>query len=164
LDLSVFTPERLDKISAFHHYTFTSVLRLDKYLTLFDPTLSDNSYYVVPLKTVRFEREPEGLITDLTSRTMAVDWDFIDIIWKSKDCTKPKPMNDDERKSYVFRKEDYEDAVVMPWYRNHDVPQYFYVAEICRNLTPKSQFPGNQLVSELKIIPLFMSLIPWINL
>lgn len=36
----------------------------------------------------------------------------------------------------------YQDAVVMPWYRNQDQPQYFYVAEICNHLNPKSSFPG----------------------
>ena len=30
----------------------------------------------------------------------------------------------------------------MPWYRNQDQPQYFYVAEICRHLSPRSDFPG----------------------
>ncbi|KFM83630.1 Endoribonuclease Dcr-1, partial [Stegodyphus mimosarum] len=29
----------------------------------------------------------------------------------------------------------------MPWYRNLDKPQFFYVAEICTYLTPKSDFP-----------------------
>lgn len=31
----------------------------------------------------------------------------------------------------------------MPWYRNQDQPQYFYVAEICSNLNPASDFPGS---------------------
>ena len=30
----------------------------------------------------------------------------------------------------------------MPWYRNQDQPQYFYVAEICQHLNPTSDFPG----------------------
>ena len=30
----------------------------------------------------------------------------------------------------------------MPWYRNQDQPQYFYVAEICDHLSPASDFPG----------------------
>lgn len=29
----------------------------------------------------------------------------------------------------------------MPWYRNLDKPQFFYVAEICISLSPKSDFP-----------------------
>lgn len=32
----------------------------------------------------------------------------------------------------------------MPWYRNQDQPQYFYVAEICNNLNPESNFPGSE--------------------
>lgn len=32
----------------------------------------------------------------------------------------------------------------MPWYRNQDQPQYFYVAEICTNLNPQSAFPGSE--------------------
>jgi len=107
---------------------------------------------VVPLTTLSFEREPEGFITDLTSRTMTIDWNFIDAIWEAKEYAKPTSRCNEERKSYQFRKEDYEDAVVMPWYRNHDVPQYFYVAEICSNLTPKSQFPGKASVFSNKHI------------
>lgn len=145
VDTKCFTPENLEKISAFHHYTFTSVLRLDKYLTLFDPESSENSYFVFPLKTGGFERCPEGIV-DLSSCTVEVDWDFIEEIWKGRNYTKPTPKTDEERKEYLFRKEDYEDAVVMPWYRSHDVPQYFYVAEICKNLTPRSQFPGSLLI------------------
>ena len=46
---------------------------------------------------------------------------------------------------FVFREEDFEDAVVMPSYRNTDQPQYFYVAEIRTDLTPRSQFPSPEL-------------------
>ena len=42
----------------------------------------------------------------------------------------------------MFDKESYHDAVIMPWYRNQDQPQYFYVAEICDHLDPSSDFPG----------------------
>jgi endoribonuclease Dicer len=141
IDRTQFTLENLEKISTFHHYTFTSVLRLDKYLTLFDPILSENSYYVVPLRAVEFDRHPEGIV-DLSSRIVDIDWSFLNTIWETRNCTRPVPVADEDRKDYTFRKEDYEDAVVMPWYRSHDAPQYFYVAEICSNLTPKSQFPG----------------------
>lgn len=51
---------------------------------------------------------------------------------------------DDDRKNYVFNADEYRDAVVMPWYRNQDQPQYFYVAEICHNLNPTSAFPGSE--------------------
>lgn len=141
-DKTKLTAETLEKISTFHHYSFTAVLRLDKYLTLFDPTLSENSYYVVPLRAVEFARDLTTGLLDITSRKMEIDWEFLDTIWDTRHCTRPLPKSDEERKDYTFRKEDYDDAVVMPWYRSHDAPQYFYVAEICKNLTPKSQFPG----------------------
>lgn len=54
----------------------------------------------------------------------------------------PTMIPDEDRTGYVFREEDYKDAVVMPWYRNQDQPQYFYVAEICQHLSPTSAFPG----------------------
>ncbi|XP_077284544.1 endoribonuclease Dcr-1 [Arctopsyche grandis] len=46
--------------------------------------------------------------------------------------------------TYEFDSEKYRDAVVMPWYRNQDQPQYFYVAEICWHLSPCSNFPSDQ--------------------
>lgn len=51
---------------------------------------------------------------------------------------------DEDRIGYKFEPSHYRDAVVMPWYRNRDQPQYFYVAEICTNLNPKSSFPGSE--------------------
>ena len=135
-DADNLTEEKLQKISAFHHYTFTSVLRLDKYLTLFDPEAAENSYYVVPLRAMGKRWE------DTSIHSVELDWDFMDRIWKAKDITRPLPLSNENRKGYKFQREDYADAVVMPWYRNNDQPQYFYVAEICTNLTPQSQFPG----------------------
>lgn len=41
---------QIDKIVDFIHYTFTSVLRLQRYLMMFDPTASENSYFIVPTK------------------------------------------------------------------------------------------------------------------
>lgn len=46
---------------------------------------------------------------------------------------------------FVFNAEDFEDAVVMPSYRNIDQPQYFYVAEIRSDLNPMSPFPSPEL-------------------
>ncbi|CAH2065033.1 unnamed protein product, partial [Iphiclides podalirius] len=44
--------------------------------------------------------------------------------------------------TFVFDAEKYNDAVVTPWYRNRDQPQFFLVAEICWNLSPDSAFPS----------------------
>ena len=50
-----------------------------------------------------------------------------------------------ESEVFEFRKENYENAVVMPSYRNVDQPQYFYVAEIRHDLNPQSPFPSPEL-------------------
>lgn len=117
------------------------MLRLDKYLTLFDPEASENSYFVVPLRAVG---RSNG---DSSIESVELDWQFVDRIWKEKNTLRPVPVNDHERKGYKFRREEYLDAVVTPWYRNNDQPQFFYVAEICTNLTPMSQFPGSDTFS-----------------
>ncbi len=51
-------------------------------------------------------------------------------------------MSDESRSGFEFVRSRFSDAVVMPWYRNRDQPQYFYVAEICDHLNPKSDFPA----------------------
>lgn len=77
------------------------------------------------------------------SEKVEIDWKFIDVIYKNRDV-RPTIVPEEERISYRFNPNIYRDAVVMPWYRNQDQPQYFYVAEICTNLNPKSAFPGSE--------------------
>ncbi|XP_063233868.1 endoribonuclease Dcr-1 isoform X2 [Bacillus rossius redtenbacheri] len=127
----VLCEEKLDKIIAFLNYTFTGVLRLQKYLMLFDPQASENSYFIVP--TVRKAKEER----------VEVDWQFLDRIYMNRDL-KPQPVPEEEREGFQFDANKYYDAVIMPWYRNQDQPQYFYVAEICTHLSPKSAFPGSE--------------------
>ncbi|XP_015607218.1 endoribonuclease Dcr-1 isoform X2 [Cephus cinctus] len=119
---------QIERVAAFLNYTFTNVLRLQKYLMLFDPNASENSYIIVPVKT---ENGPD----------VNVDWDFLDCIYKNRN-TVPNQVPEKDRKYFKFDPSKYHDAVIMPWYRNQDQPQYFYVAEICGNLNPKSSFPG----------------------
>ena len=42
----------------------------------------------------------------------------------------PRRPDEEERKKYKFRAEDYRDAVVMPWYRNLEQPNFYYVADV----------------------------------
>ncbi|XP_066152978.1 endoribonuclease Dcr-1 isoform X1 [Euwallacea fornicatus] len=121
--------EQTRKVQEFVNYTFTSVLRLQKYLMLFDPKSSMKNYLIVP--TIDIQQSVE------------VDWKFIDLIYENLNFV-PRLISDEDRKGYVFDIEEYKDAVVMPWYRNQDQPQYFYVAEICSFLNPKSTFPGSE--------------------
>nr|XP_029717928.1 endoribonuclease Dcr-1 isoform X1 [Aedes albopictus] len=123
----ILNQEQLEKIHMFINYTFTKVLRLQKYLMLYDPDAMENCFFIVPTIT------RESAVT--------VDWNFIDIIAKNVDKM-PTFIPDENRKSYAFDSNQFKDAVVMPWYRNQDQPQYFYVAEICYHLSPKSSFPG----------------------
>ena len=87
-----------------------------------------------------------------------VDWPFIAMLEQSpqkisRRTTKPQGSSnsstDKKEKSplpkFVFKHEDFEDAVVMPSYRNIDQPQYFYVAEIRTDLNPRSPFPSPEL-------------------
>lgn len=50
---------QLKKVDSFLNYTFTNVLRLQKYLMVFDPNTSENSYIIVPVnkrKRIFFRR------------------------------------------------------------------------------------------------------------
>lgn len=119
--------DQLAKVNNFINYTFTNVLRLRKYLMLFDPEAIENSFFVVPVT-----RE---------SGDIDVDWKFLQLIQQNINTT-PQYVTDEDRGSRSFDHHKFKDAVVMPWYRNQDQPQYFYVAEICYHLTPESSFPG----------------------
>lgn len=118
---------QLEKINNFINYTFTNVLRLRKYLMLFDPGAVENSFFVVP-------------VTRETGK-IEVDWKFLAIIEANISIT-PQYVSDKDREGREFDHNKFKDAVVMPWYRNQDQPQYFYVAEICYHLSPESSFPG----------------------
>ena len=119
--------QQLDKVNNFINYSFTNVLRLRKYLMLFDPEAVENSFFVVPVTREFGDIE--------------VDWKFLGLIQENVNMT-PQYVSDEDRNSQPFDHNKFKDAVVMPWYRNQDQPQYFYVAEICYHLTPESSFPG----------------------
>lgn len=119
--------EQLEKINVFINYTFTNVLRLRKYLMLFDPEATENSFFVVPVFRI--------------DKAIEIDWKFLSTIQKNAN-TIPQYVSDEERKNQPFEFNRFKDSVVMPWYRNQDQPQYFYVAEICTHLSPESSFPG----------------------
>uniref|UniRef100_T1HEL3 ribonuclease III n=1 Tax=Rhodnius prolixus TaxID=13249 RepID=T1HEL3_RHOPR len=124
----ILTERHVQTISAFLNFIFTSVLRLQKYLMSFDPEAEENSFFIVP---TRKNENAENV----------VDWDFLELIYSRRNDI-PHNVSEKERKNFVFDAARYHDAVVMPWYRNQDQPQYFYVAEICNHLNPKSAFPG----------------------
>lgn len=126
----ILTEEQVLKINLFLNYTFTNVLRLQKFLMLFDEEATENSIFIVPtVKTPNQEHK------------VSIDWAFLELI--NENCDKmPEPIDDETRIKDEFDPNKFKDAVVMPWYRNQDQPQYFYVAEICNHLSPESCFPG----------------------
>lgn len=120
---------QLEQINTFLKYSFANVLRLQKYLMLFDTEANENSFLVVP--TIRND-----------NHEINVDWNFLQIIDDNSNVM-PSHIPDEVRANELFDPDRFMDAVVMPWYRNQGQPQYFYVAEICDYLSPESSFPGD---------------------
>lgn len=57
-----------------------------------------------------------------SSGNVKIDWDFLDRVDERRN-QELKIIPDLERRNFVFRKQRYDDTVVMPWYRNQDSPQ-----------------------------------------
>ena len=116
--------------------------------------------------SVRDENKCIVFVSDEGVDQVEVDWEFLDRIYAKRDLN-PEPISEDDRENFQFDASKYQDAVVMPWYRNQDQPQvpiffflisnlalsgltflsvfvqYFYVAEICTQLSPSSSFPSS---------------------
>ena len=73
---------------------------------------------------------------------MVIDWNFISATELYYENVRKRLTSSE---TFIFREEDFADAVISPVYRNSDQPQYFYVAEICSDLNPKSAFPSPEL-------------------
>lgn len=76
---------------------------------------------------------------------LCIDWDFITLVERTSLTSSFKALTSKPREKFIFNREVFEDAVVMPAYRNIDQPQYFYVAEIRTDLNPRSPFPSPEL-------------------
>ncbi|XP_027015698.2 endoribonuclease Dicer [Tachysurus fulvidraco] len=121
---------QLELITRLHQYIFSHILRLEKPALEFRPTEADSAYCVLPLNVVG------------DSSTLDMDFRFMEDIEKSEarigipstQYTKQNPFN--------FKLEDYQDAVIIPRYRNFDQPHRFYVADVYTDLTPLSKFPS----------------------
>lgn len=123
------TSQQVLDLRTFHQYTFSQVLRLEKYPIIYAPERSGFTVLLAPV----MDESPETVI----------DWEFVQrIVDSNKGSIVP---SDEERKSFKFNHSDYEDAVVIPWYRMTDRQQFaYYVAEICTELKPTSQFPDEE--------------------
>lgn len=131
-DIGPLTSRQVCDLTTFHRYTFTNVLRLEKYPMTFNPEGDACSFLVVPINAVK--------PTDGQPGSTTIDWQFVERICEEEKFM-PRRVPEEERELFVFKEDDYLDTVVTPWYRNLDKPQFFYVAEICHDLNPLSDFP-----------------------
>nr|QOW64961.1 hypothetical protein [Lymnaea stagnalis] len=125
--------DEINRLLNFHHFVFSGVLHLEKDPMEFDCVNADCGYIIVPLNGKGCEE-------------LTIEWSFvdkvIDFIKVEKRAGFSKKSGDE---SFQFCLDDFQDAVVMPSYRNIDQPQHFYVAEIRHDLNPLSPFPSPEL-------------------
>ncbi|CAL1533205.1 unnamed protein product, partial [Lymnaea stagnalis] len=125
--------DEINRLLNFHHFVFSGVLHLEKDPMEFDCVNADCGYIIVPLNGTRL-------------KILTIEWSFvdkvIDFIKVEKRAGFSKKSGDE---SFQFCLDDFQDAVVMPSYRNIDQPQHFYVAEIRHDLNPLSPFPSPEL-------------------
>ncbi|RUS80555.1 hypothetical protein EGW08_011695 [Elysia chlorotica] len=130
----VLSDSEISRLLKFHHFVFSGVLHLEKDPMEFNPEQTDYACVVVPLN---------GKFLSL------LDYSFeilrSDAAKRKKGPGKVNKIEEEKENKFEFRLEDFEDAVVMPSYRNMDQPQHFYVAEIRTDLNPLSPFPSPEL-------------------
>ncbi|XP_056151724.1 endoribonuclease Dicer isoform X1 [Lampris incognitus] len=124
------TAAQLDLITRLHQYIFSHILRLEKPALEFKPTLADSAYCVLPLNVVG------------DSNTLDLDFKFMEDIEKSEARIGIPTTQYTKQNPFTFKLEDYQDAVIIPRYRNFDQPHRFYVADVYTDLTPLSKFPS----------------------
>lgn len=129
LDFTLST-KQLELITRLHQYIFSHILRLEKPALEFKPTEADAAYCVLPLD-----------IVDGCSH-LDIDFTFMEDIERSEARTGIPNTQYTKDKPFTFNLEDYQDAVIIPRYRNFDQPHRFYVADVYTDLTPLSKFPS----------------------
>uniref|UniRef100_A0A8C6Z5R3 ribonuclease III n=1 Tax=Nothoprocta perdicaria TaxID=30464 RepID=A0A8C6Z5R3_NOTPE len=122
--------QMLELITRLHQYIFSHILRLEKPALEFKPTEADSAYCVLPLNVVD------------DSSTLDIDFKFMEDIEKSEARTGIPSTQYTKDMPFIFKLEDYQDAVIIPRYRNFDQPHRFYVADVYTDLTPLSKFPS----------------------
>ncbi|KAJ8290271.1 hypothetical protein GJAV_G00010730 [Gymnothorax javanicus] len=124
------TAPQLELITRLHQYIFSHILRLEKPALEFRPTQADSGYCILPLNVVG------------DSNTLDLDFKFMEDIEKSEARIGIPNTQYTKQNPFTFRLEDYQDAVIIPRYRNFDQPHRFYVADVYTDLTPLSKFPS----------------------
>ncbi|CAD6188634.1 unnamed protein product [Caenorhabditis auriculariae] len=136
-DQVVLDVETLENLTQFHDYIFTRVLQLCKIDLIFELCGSTPcNCLVVPLNRVL-----EGPNVKFNINMKYVQ----DVV-----CNRgkmPRIPDDEARRNFKFREENFKDAIVMPWYRNVDHPVFYYVAEVLHGMSPSSRFPDENYSS-----------------
>lgn len=121
---------QLELITRLHQYIFSHILRLEKPALEFRPMEADSAYCVLPLNVVG------------DSKTLDMDFRFMEDIERSEARIGIPTTQYTKQNPFTFKLEDYQDAVIIPRYRNFDQPHRFYVADVYTDLTPLSKFPS----------------------
>lgn len=129
--------QMLELLKAFHHYLFDNVLRLVKGGLVFVPDKAPVNVLIVPL---RRERNSETSEVDFK-----LDYAYVRNVVSSIDEL-PRIPTEAERLAFKFDAAKFQDAIVMPWYRDRDHPSFYYVAEII-DAKPSSKFPDDKFVT-----------------
>uniref|UniRef100_S4RXR2 ribonuclease III n=1 Tax=Petromyzon marinus TaxID=7757 RepID=S4RXR2_PETMA len=124
------TEEQLALVTRFHQYIFSHILRLEKPDLEFQPALAEAAYCVLPLDTVH------------AGGDLDIDFGFMEEIELSEARTGIPAKQYSHEHPFSFLLPDYQDAVIIPRYRNFDQPHRFYVADVYTDLTPLSKFPS----------------------
>ncbi|VDM39187.1 unnamed protein product [Toxocara canis] len=126
--------EMMELLKAFHHYIFDNVLRLVKGGLAFVPEKAPVSILIVPLRRERNE---------LTNQVdFKLDYTYVRNVVSSIG-EMPRVPTEEERRAFKFDPAKFQDAVVMPWYRDKEHPSFYYVAEII-DASPSSRFPDEK--------------------
>lgn len=149
LSSRMYSEAEIDALKAFHTFTIEGVLRLGKnqLRATFDGDASNGNFLIVPVNDTSVDGgEQRG-----------IDWDFIQQIVKhvaDLEATKATAASEaipavinatttTTTEPFVFVAEKYRDAVVIPTYRRDKAQAFFYVAQICEQLSPMSTFPDH---------------------
>nr|XP_049696043.1 endoribonuclease Dcr-1 isoform X1 [Helicoverpa armigera]XP_049696044.1 endoribonuclease Dcr-1 isoform X1 [Helicoverpa armigera] len=160
-------PRRAKLVRRFMRFVFAEVLRVRRRgMKLQSEGSTHNNYYIVP--TVKTTNEDGTHKIDIDWAFLELIYQHTEekklsdiekpLLWQDNPDEEHRVERESHRRRrgkkrmanpllkkgevFVFDAEKYSEAVVTPWYRNQDQPQFFLVAEICWNLTPDSSFPS----------------------
>ena len=144
---NIITLDRVEMLKSFHYYTIENVLKLGKSSLIhqFGPKASNGNYVIVPINDITIKNNNDQSISSQHFR--GIDFDFVELITRYQADGSYKDSftitSSSSSNLFEFHPELYYDSVVIPKYRRDKTQSFFYVAEICLDLTPLSPFPDH---------------------